>query len=53
MGRTKVYLDNPGPYIYLPKRRYGFFNFIFDVFMTFATCGLWLIWIIIREWRNN
>ena len=26
---------------------------IFDVILTFATGGLWLIWIIIRYLRNN
>jgi len=27
---------------------YGFFHFLFDLFMVVFTCGLWLIWIIIR-----
>lgn len=34
-------------------RRYGFFNFLFDVFMVSMTGGLWLIWIFIREMRRG
>lgn len=34
------------------RRRYGFFSFFWDVFMTFLTCGLWLIWIFVREMRG-
>ena len=30
-------------------RSYGFTNFIGDAFMIAATCGLWIIWIVIRE----
>ena len=33
-------------------RRYGFFNFLLDVFMVLVTGGLWLIWIFIREMRR-
>lgn len=40
-------------YIYKEKRHYGFFNFLFDVFMTVLTCGFWLIWIFVRESRNR
>lgn len=32
-------------------RRYGLFNFLFDVFMVSVTGGFWLIWIFIREMR--
>lgn len=32
-------------------RRYGFWKFIFDCFMTFLTCGFWLIWVFVRELR--
>lgn len=32
--------------------RYGFLNFLFDVFMVFITAGFWLIWIFVRELRN-
>jgi len=35
-----------------PVRRYGFFSFIFDLFMICITAGLWLIWIFIREMRR-
>lgn len=34
-------------------RHYGFFNFAFDLFMIFITCGVWLLWIFIREMRNR
>lgn len=34
-------------------RRYGFFNFLFDVFMTGMTGGFWLIWVFIREMRRG
>lgn len=35
------------------KRKYGFWSFVGDVFMTCVTCGLWLIWIFCREMRNR
>jgi hypothetical protein len=31
------------------RRRYGFWNFMLDVFLTLITGGLWIIVIIIRE----
>lgn len=34
-------------------RRYGFFKFLFDVFMTSVTGGFWLIWVFIREMRRG
>ena len=34
-------------------RRYGLFDFLFDVFMVSVTGGLWLIWIFIREMRRG
>jgi hypothetical protein len=36
-----------------PKRRYGFFSFVWDVFMVTITGGLWLIWIFVREMRRR
>jgi len=39
--------------VYVYRRRYGFFHFLWDCFMVLATCGLWLIWIFIREMRNR
>jgi hypothetical protein len=38
-------------YVALPRRNSGCLAFLFDVFMTFFTCGLWLIWIFIRGRR--
>jgi hypothetical protein len=37
------------------RRRYGCLTFLFDIFMTFLTAGIWLIWIFVREMRlrNN
>lgn len=35
------------------RRKYRLRNFIFDVFMTGITGGLWLIWIFAREMRNR
>lgn len=35
------------------RRRYGFFHFLGDCFMTLFTCGLWLIWVFVREMRNR
>lgn len=37
----------------MSRRHYGFFNFLFDVFMIFCTAGLWLIWIFVREMRKQ
>lgn len=34
------------------RKSYGFFSFCGDVFMTCFTCGLWLIWIFVREMRG-
>jgi len=35
-----------------PRKRYGFFSFVFDVMLTVVTGGLWLIWIFCREMRR-
>lgn len=35
------------------RRPYGFWKFIGDCFMTLITCGLWLIWIFVREMRGR
>lgn len=35
------------------RKRYGCFSFLWDCFMTFITCGLWLIWIFVREMRRR
>jgi len=32
---------------------YGCLGFLGDVFMTFLTAGLWLIWIFVRENRRR
>jgi len=37
----------------MERKRYGFFHFIFDCVMTLLTCGLWLIWVFVREMRNR
>ena len=33
-------------------RRDGLCNFIFDIFMSAISGGLWLIWIFVREMRG-
>lgn len=33
------------------RKPYGFFAFMFDLFMVAITSGLWLIWIFVREMR--
>jgi len=35
------------------RNRYGALNFLGDLFMVAVTGGLWLIWIFVREMRNN
>ena len=35
------------------EKKYGFFKFLFDVFMTVITLGFWLIYIFVREMRNR
>lgn len=48
--------DAPRERIYLqtkPKRKYGPFRFMFDLFMTAMSGGLWLIWVFVREMRNR
>jgi hypothetical protein len=35
------------------KKRYGFFNFIWDCLLVALTGGLWLIWIFVREMRKR
>lgn len=35
------------------RRHYGCLGFIGDIFMVLITCGLWLIWIFVREMRNR
>lgn len=39
--------------VYVERKPYGCLHFLFDCFMTIITCGLWLIWIFIREMRNR
>jgi hypothetical protein len=39
--------------VYYNTRRYGFWNFVLDCFMTYLTGGLWLIWIFVREIRKS
>ena len=35
------------------NNRYGCLSFIGDILMVVLTGGLWLIWIFVREMRNN
>ena len=36
-------------YYIVPERRYGFWNFALDVFLSIITAGFWVIIIVIRE----
>lgn len=36
----------------MPKP-YGFWKFVFDIFMVVITGGFWLIWIFVREMRKR
>ena len=33
--------------------RYGFWRFMLDIVLTLVTGGLWIIWILIREFRAS
>lgn len=33
------------------SKQYGCAMLILDLILIFATLGLWIIWIIIRQWR--
>lgn len=35
------------------KKPYKLHNFLFDMFMTFATGGLWLIWLLVKYLRTH
>lgn len=35
------------------KRKYGIANLLLDTVLTVFTGGFWLIWIFVREMRNN
>lgn len=49
MLRVKtVYVDGRVCHI---RKPYGFWAFMFDLFMVAITGGLWLIWIFVREMR--
>jgi len=38
---------------YKQQKKYGFWNFVLDAFLTCITGGLWLIWIFVREIRRG
>lgn len=58
MGRF-IYSEDDSPQrIYVPvskprAKRYGFFGFMFDLFMIFITGGIWLLWVFVREMRRR
>lgn len=35
-----------------PRKRYGFFHFLFDCTMVVLTGGFWFLWIFVREMRK-
>jgi hypothetical protein len=47
--------EYPREQVYRPiprVKRYGLLNFVWDLFMTGVTGGLWLIWVFCREMRR-
>jgi hypothetical protein len=40
-------------YVSNTRKKYGFFNFVFDCILTMITGGLWLIWVFVREMRKR
>lgn len=32
---------------------YGFWHFLWDIFLTGLTCGLWLVYLIYKALRKN
>lgn len=49
MRRKIIYVEHTRP----QREPYGFWGFAGDLFMTFVTGGLWLIWIFVREMRGR
>ena len=47
----RIYITPSNGVVYVNKK-YGFWNFMFDAFMTCFTGGFWLIWVIVRECRS-
>jgi len=47
------FLGGDMPYVYVTPRNYGCLSFLGDCIMVFLTCGLWLIWIFVREMRRR
>lgn len=54
---TKIYHDDQHYsrriYMGTARKKYGFFNFVFDCILTVITGGLWVIWIFVREMRKR
>lgn len=40
-------------YVLVTQKSYGFGHFLWDLFMTFLTCGLWFVWILYRHLRKS
>lgn len=36
-----------------PKKKYGFFRLLLDLFLTILSGGVWLLWLLIRYLRNH
>lgn len=45
----EVYIVKPAR----KKKRYGFWHFMWDLFLIHITGGLWLLWLIIKFLRSN
>ena len=35
------------------RKKYGFWNFVLDIFLVLITGGIWLIWMIFRHLRSR
>lgn len=44
MGRAVIFVVKPD--------KYSIWKFLWDAFMVIITCGLWGIWIFVREMRR-
>lgn len=52
-GESRRSSLTPGRNASMARRKYGLFNFLFDVVLTILTAGFWLIWVFVREMRNR
>jgi len=49
---NNYYVDKERKCIVMSKGSYGLGSFLFDLFMTWITGGIWLLWILFRYMRR-